>query len=126
VHRAVERLVGHEELVQLRSDARVEWRARVFIGDGLDHHSLADQGQLVEAIGVLEKGSLGTGKLKDHHLRMRYALADLYERAGERQSARRQFEAVAERDPSFFDVAERREVATIPVGAGPHGVWAAP
>jgi hypothetical protein len=69
--------------------------------------SLADQGKVVEAIGILEAGSLGTGKLKPHHLRMRYALGDLYERAGERQSARRQFEAISERDPSFFDVADR-------------------
>ena len=69
--------------------------------------SLADQGDLPGAIAVLEAGSLGTKKLKPHHLRMRYALGDLYDRAGEHQAARRHFEAVAAADPTFFDVAER-------------------
>jgi hypothetical protein len=69
--------------------------------------SLADRGDLPGAIAVLEAGSLGTKKLKHHHLRMRYALADLYDRAGEHQSARRHFEAVAAADPGFYDVGDR-------------------
>jgi tetratricopeptide (TPR) repeat protein len=69
--------------------------------------SLADQGKVAEAIAVLEQGSLGSKKLKHHHLRMRYALGDLYDRAGEHQAARRQFEAVAAADPAFFDVSDR-------------------
>ena len=69
--------------------------------------SLADQGKLADAIAVLEAGALGSKKLKHHHLRMRYALGDLYDRAGEHQSARRHFEAVAGADPSFFDVTDR-------------------
>lgn len=69
--------------------------------------SLADRGDLAAAIKVLEAGSLGSKDLKDHHLRMRYALGDLYDRAGEHQAARRQFEAVARQVPDFFDVRER-------------------
>lgn len=70
--------------------------------------SLADQGRLADAIKILEAGSLGSsGKLRYHHLRMRYVLADLYDRAGEQQAARRQFEAVAAADPDFFDVRDR-------------------
>ncbi len=69
--------------------------------------SLADRGMLVEAIAVLEAGALGDKTLKDHHLRMRYVLGDLYDRAGEQQSARRWFESVASKDPSFFDVRDR-------------------
>lgn len=69
--------------------------------------SLADRGELAAAIAVLEAGSLGGKKLKDHQLRMRYALGDLYDRAGEHQAARRQFEAVAATAPDFFDVGER-------------------
>lgn len=69
--------------------------------------SLADQGKVAEAIAVLEAGSLGSKKLKYHHLRMRYALADLYDRAGEHQAARRHFEAVAANEPDFFDVRDR-------------------
>jgi Flp pilus assembly protein TadD len=69
--------------------------------------SLADQGRLVDAIAVLEAGSLGTKDLKDHHLRMRYVLGDLNDRVGEHQAARRWFESVARTDPGFFDVQDR-------------------
>jgi len=70
--------------------------------------SLADQGRLVDAIAVLEAGALGSGRaLKDHHLRMRYVLGDLYDRAGEHQRARRWFESIAAVDAGFFDVQDR-------------------
>lgn len=69
--------------------------------------SLADRGLLAEAIAVLEAGALGDKTLKDHHLRMRYVLGDLYDRAGEQQSARRWFESVASAAPGFFDVQDR-------------------
>jgi tetratricopeptide (TPR) repeat protein len=69
--------------------------------------SLADRGMVVEAISVLEAGALGDKTLKDHHLRMRYVLGDLYDRAGEQQSARRWFESVASASPGFFDVQDR-------------------
>lgn len=69
--------------------------------------SLADQGRLVDAIEVLEAGALGDKNLKEHHLRMRYVLGDLYDRAGEHQAARRWFESVANAAPGFFDVQDR-------------------
>lgn len=69
--------------------------------------SLADRNNLAEAIAVLEAGALGDKTLKDHHLRMRYVLGDLYDRAGEQQSARRWFESVASASPGFFDVQDR-------------------
>ncbi|MGH9150025.1 MAG: tetratricopeptide repeat protein, partial [Acidimicrobiales bacterium] len=43
----------------------------------------------------------------DHHLRAWYALADLYERAGDVPKARELFRRVATCDSSFFDAAER-------------------
>jgi hypothetical protein len=69
--------------------------------------SLADRNRLAEAIAVLEAGALGDKTLKEHHLRMRYVLGDLYDRAGEQQSARRWFESVASASPGFFDVQDR-------------------
>lgn len=69
--------------------------------------SLADKGQLADAIAVLEAGSLGNKPLKYHHLRMRYTLGDLYDRAGEQQAARRHFEMVAANDADFYDVKDR-------------------
>ena len=99
-HRRVAEL--WEELGAASPDAATVAEGRIVYAG-----SLADQGDLPGAIAVLEAGSLGTKKLKPHHLRMRYALADLYDRAGEHQSARRHFEAVAATDPAFYDVADR-------------------
>lgn len=91
-----------EELGEASPDAATVAEGRIVYAG-----SLADQGDLPGAIGALEAGALGRGKLRFHHLRMRYALADLYDRAGEHQSARRHFAAVAEADPQFFDVEDR-------------------
>ena len=69
--------------------------------------ALADQGQLVAAIDLLSAGWRFPKNPKDHHLRRAYALADLYERAGEVPRARDLFGRVATADPDFADV-ERR------------------
>ncbi len=99
-HRRVEELWA--ELGETSPEASVVAEGRIVLAG-----SQADQGHLAEAIATLESGALGSKKLKYHHLRMRYALADLYDRAGEHQAARRQFEAVANADPEFFDVKDR-------------------
>lgn len=99
-HPSVERL--WEELGEASPGAATVAEGRIVYAG-----SLADQGRLAEAIKVLEGGALGSKALKDHHLRMRYALGDLYDRAGESQAARRQFDAVAGADPDFFDVRDR-------------------
>ena len=46
-------------------------------------------------------------RVQPHHLRLWYALGDLYERAGEIPRAREMFERVRKQDSSFADVAER-------------------
>jgi hypothetical protein len=69
--------------------------------------SLADDGRLDEAIATLERRGADAKRVQDHHLRLWYALADLYERAGEVPRARELFERVARHDPAFADVAER-------------------
>jgi len=70
--------------------------------------SMADQGRLTDAIALLEKGRLSDKHPEDHHLRLWYALADLYERAGEVPRARDLFERVARHDPGLVDVVDRR------------------
>jgi len=70
--------------------------------------SLADQGRLGDAIALLEMGRLSAKHPEDHHLRLWYALADLYERAGEVPRARDLFERVARHDPGMVDVVARR------------------
>ena len=69
--------------------------------------SLADRGRVTDGIRLLERGWSLPGKPAEHHLRRAYALADLYERAGELPQARRMFEAVAKVDPEFGDCSQR-------------------
>jgi tetratricopeptide (TPR) repeat protein len=67
----------------------------------------ADVGRLDAAIRTLEAGPIRTRAPKPHHLRLWYALADLYERSGDVVKARRGFERVAGLDPEFGDVTNR-------------------
>jgi tetratricopeptide (TPR) repeat protein len=69
--------------------------------------SLADRGEIKQAIALLEDSGATPKRIRDHHLRQWYALADLYDRAGDTVSANRWFRAVAQRDPQFVDVADR-------------------
>jgi thioredoxin-like negative regulator of GroEL len=70
--------------------------------------ALADQGRLDEAIGVLAPAvSRPIRKPQPHHLRMAYALADLYERAGDLPRARELFGRIAASDADFVDVDAR-------------------
>jgi tetratricopeptide (TPR) repeat protein len=69
--------------------------------------TLADRGKLDEAIKLLEKAPPASKRILPHHLRLWYALADLYERAGDIPAARALFRKVSAQDPAFVDVAER-------------------
>lgn len=69
--------------------------------------ALADQGKLREGIRVLEKAPRAPKKPRIQHLRRWYALADLYERAGELPKARRLFAEVNTLEPSFGDAGDR-------------------
>jgi tetratricopeptide (TPR) repeat protein len=70
--------------------------------------SLADKGELVKAINLLsEKSWKLPRRPAEHHLRRAYALADLYERAGEISKARDLFERIQRADARFGDVGRR-------------------
>jgi Tetratricopeptide repeat len=64
----------------------------------------ADRGDLPAAIAVLERSARKVRRPEDRHLRQWYALADLYERAGDLPRARELFSRVAAADPDAFDV----------------------
>ena len=71
--------------------------------------ALADQGEIRPAIALLGAHGWKLPKApREHHLRRAYALADLYERAGDVPHARELFARVERADPDFGDVAERR------------------
>jgi tetratricopeptide (TPR) repeat protein len=67
----------------------------------------ADQGDLAGAIAVLEQGWKRPKRPQEHHLRRAYALADLYERAGDVARAREVFGWLASVAPETADVARR-------------------
>jgi thioredoxin-like negative regulator of GroEL len=69
--------------------------------------ALADQGRIDEAIALLERGRLTSKRPREHHLRLWYALADLYERAGDVPRARELFRRIADHERDFADTAER-------------------
>jgi tetratricopeptide (TPR) repeat protein len=69
--------------------------------------SMADQGDLSGAIALLEKSARRVARPAERHLRQWYALADLYERAGDLPRARELFGRVAHSDAEAFDVRSR-------------------
>jgi len=69
--------------------------------------ALADQGDLVGALKVMERAAESSKKPRDYHLKQWYVLADLYDRSGEVIKARRFLQMVLEVDPEFADAAER-------------------
>lgn len=91
-----------EELRDVSPDAALVTEGRIVAaGD------LADQERLDEAIALLARGWRWPKRVMPHHLRRAYALADLYERAGDPLAARALFERVAELDPDLGDAGAR-------------------
>ena len=90
-----------EELRQASPSAEVVAEGRLVAAG-----CLADQGDLRGAVKLLE-GSLRRSRPKMSHLRQWYALADLYERAGELPRARDLFTQIAAIDPDAYDVRQR-------------------
>ena len=91
-----------EELRRVSPGAEIVTEGRIVAAG-----ALADQGQLDQAIKLLERAPASQKRILPHHLRLWYALADLQERAGDIPAARALFRKVSAQDPSFVDVAER-------------------
>jgi tetratricopeptide (TPR) repeat protein len=70
--------------------------------------ALVDQGDINGAVQLLERGPVKpTRRAGVHHARLWYALADLYERAGDAPKARDLFGRVVAVEPGLADAAER-------------------
>jgi tetratricopeptide (TPR) repeat protein len=69
--------------------------------------ALADQGDLKGAIALMDPSQKPPKKVREHHLRQWYVLADLLDRAGDTMGAVRWFREVASRDVEFADVRDR-------------------
>jgi tetratricopeptide (TPR) repeat protein len=69
--------------------------------------ALADRGDLAGAIELLARVPTRERPPPLYHLRVWYALADLYERAGDLPRARTLFRRVLDQDPALFDTEQR-------------------
>lgn len=67
----------------------------------------ADHGDLQAALRTMGRIAQVPKRVRDHHLRQWYVLADLYDRAGNTLEATRWFEIVASHDRDFVDVTDR-------------------
>ncbi|HEX5267442.1 MAG TPA: tetratricopeptide repeat protein [Acidimicrobiales bacterium] len=99
----------HDDVAELWEELRVASPSAELVTEGriVAAGSRADQGDLSGAIRMLEGAARKVTRPRDHHLRLWYALADLYERAGEVPAARELFRRVLRHDRTFFDTAER-------------------
>ena len=69
--------------------------------------SLSDRGELAAAIAEMQQARSKPKRVRDHHLRQWYVLADLLDRAGDTVGAVRFFERIAMSDADFVDVRQR-------------------
>lgn len=69
--------------------------------------ALADQGDLPGAIRLMSAVGKPPKRVRDHHLRQWYVLADLYDRAGDTIAATRWFRVILAVDAEFADVRDR-------------------
>ncbi len=105
-HRAQGR---HREVRELWDELKAASPAQEVMVEGriVAAGSLADQGDVAGAIALLEDGPVRPKRVAGHHLRLWYALGDLYERAGDLPRARELFGRIVRHEPDFVDVAER-------------------
>jgi tetratricopeptide (TPR) repeat protein len=69
--------------------------------------ALADRGDLAGAIKLMSPVAQAPKRVREHHLRQWYVLADFYDRAGDTIGATRWFREVAAHDADFADVRGR-------------------
>lgn len=91
-----------EELRAVSPSAALVTEGRIVVAG-----SRADRGDLAGALSLLSSGWSIPKRPQDHHLRRAYALADLYERAGDIPRARELFGWVARMAPDLGDARRR-------------------
>jgi tetratricopeptide (TPR) repeat protein len=99
----------HQQVADLWEELRSVSPSAALVAEGriVAAGSLADQGELGDAIALLEAAKRAGKRPQEHHLRVAYALADLYERAGDLPKARHLFQVVATADPELGDAEHR-------------------
>ena len=67
----------------------------------------ADRGDIQHAVRIMQQTKKDPAKVREHHLREWYVLADLYDRSGDVINAREWFKKIAHNDPDFSDIRDR-------------------
>jgi len=69
--------------------------------------ALADKGDVQAAVRLMQLAKQDPAKVREHHLREWYVLADLYDRSGDLINARTIFQKIASNDSNFSDIRDR-------------------
>ncbi|MGA1572167.1 MAG: tetratricopeptide repeat protein, partial [Ilumatobacteraceae bacterium] len=99
----------HKDVVEVWKELRQASPAHETMAEGriIMAGSFADQGELAEAIKEMQPARSKPKRVREHHLRQWYMLADLLDRAGDTVGAVRFFEQIAVADSDYFDVRQR-------------------
>lgn len=109
------------EYVEAMTSAPGVGQDRIVEGALVLSGDLADQGELAEALAVLQRADLTPTRIEPWQPRLWYAAADLSERLDDEDAARDYLEAILAVDPLFLDAADRLAMLDPEVtpGAGP-------
>lgn len=91
-----------EELKQASPSAAIVAEGRIVMAG-----SMADRGDIKGAIALIRPAANVPRRIREHHLRLWYVLADLLDRSGDTTGARKLFARIRDVDPQFADVTDR-------------------
>lgn len=99
----------HKDVIEVWKELRQASPAHETMAEGriIMAGSFADQGELAEAIKEMQPARSKPKRVREHHLRQWYMLADLLDRAGDTLGAVRFFEQIAKADSDYVDVRQR-------------------
>lgn len=99
----------YHDVDQLWSELKAASPAPALLAEGriVAAGALADRGDLPGALRLMAAGAGVPKKVREHHLRQWYVLADLHDRTGDVINARRYFALVRDADEDFADVTAR-------------------
>ena len=99
----------HKDVAEVWKELRQASPAHEILAEGriIMAGSFSDRGELADAIKEMQPARSKPKRVREHHLRQWYMLADLLDRAGDTVGAVRFFEQIAKADSDYVDVHQR-------------------